>query len=166
MATLENLKDAFAGESRANQKYLAFAERAEQEGYPQVANLFRAAAAAEATHARVFLHVMAGIGPTVENLEEAINGESFEFKDMYPCYAAAATEEKNPAAVMAFDNATAVEQVHHSLYVEAMNKVKAGDDLPPRRFFVCRTCGDTTVNQPPETCPVCSAPKDQFDEIK
>lgn len=166
MATKENLKDAFAGESRANQKYLAFAKRAEEEGYPQVAKLFRAAAAAEAVHARTLLHVMARIRSTPENLEEAVNGESFEFKDMYPRYAATAMEEENTAAVTAFHNAMAVEQVHHSLYVEAANKIKAGEDLPTRQVFVCRTCGDTMVNQPPETCPVCSAPKDEFDEIE
>ncbi len=166
MATKENLKDAFAGESRANRKYLAFAVRAEEEGYPQVAKVFRAAAAAEAVHARAFLEVMAGVRSTAENLEEAIGGESFEFKDMYPRYAARAMQEENTAAVTAFHNAMAVEQVHHSLYVEAMNKVKAGEDLPTRQVFICRTCGDTTVNQPPETCPVCSAPKDEFDEIE
>jgi len=166
MATGENLKEAFAGESQANRRYLAFAEQAQREGFSQVAKLFRAAAQAEAVHARAFLQVMGTIQSTAENLQEAVIGESFEFKDLYPRYEATAMEEDERAAVMSFQNALAVEQVHHSLFIEAMNKVKVGEDLPPRSVFVCRVCGNTVVDEPPETCPVCSSPRDKYEEVE
>jgi rubrerythrin len=165
MTTKENLKNAFAGESQANRRYLAFAEQAHREGYPQVAKLFRGAAEAEAVHARAFLKVMNAVESTRENLEEAINGESFEFKDMYPRYEAAAMEDDERAAVTSFQNAMAVEQVHHSLFIEAMNKIKAGGDLPQRKVFVCSVCGNTVLDEPPETCPVCSSPKEKYNEV-
>jgi rubrerythrin len=166
MATGENLKAAFAGESQANQRYLAYAEQARQEGFSQVAKLFRAAARAEAVHARAFLKTLGTVRPTAENLQEAVNGESFEFKDLYPRYEATAMEENQPAAVLSFQNALAVEQVHHSLFIEAMGKVKAGQDLRSRRMFVCCVCGNTVVDEPPETCPVCSSPRDKYEEIE
>ncbi len=164
VATRENLKNALAGESQANRRYLAFAERAQREGYPQVAKLFRAAAEAEAVHARAFLKVMNGVQSTRENLEEAIKGESFEFKDLYPRYEATAMEEDEREAVTSFQNALAVEQVHHSLFIEALNRIQVGD-LPPRKVFVCSVCGNTVVDEPPETCPVCSSPKDKYNEV-
>ena len=124
MATTENLQEAFAGESQANRKYLAFAQKAEADGYPQVARLFRAAAEAETIHAHAHLRVMGGIKDTSDNLQAAIEGEGFEFQEMYPGYLAQAEEEGNRPAVFSFKNALAVEEIHHGLYTEALDAVK------------------------------------------
>lgn len=166
MATVDDLQNAFAGESKANRRYLAFAKKADAEGYPEVAKLFRAAAEAETVHAHAHLRAMGGIRSTKENLEEAIKGESFEFKQMYPGYVEQAREEQAKAALASFQNAMAVEQVHHSLYIEALNVVQAGKDIPARKTFVCSVCGNTVVDEPPQKCPVCGAPKDKFNEIQ
>jgi rubrerythrin len=165
MATNENLQQAFAGESQANRRYLAFAKKAEAEGFMMVAKLFRAAAEAETVHAHAHLRAMGGIKSTKENLEEAIKGESFEFKHMYPDYIKQAGEEKARAALGSFQNAMAVEQVHHSLYLEALNTVKEGKDLADQKVFVCSVCGNTVLNEPPEKCPVCGARKTKFNEV-
>jgi rubrerythrin len=166
MATSDNLQDAFAGESQANRKYLAFAKKAEEDGYPQVAKLFRAAAEAETVHAHAHLRVMDGIKDTKDNLQAAIDGEGFEFQEMYPKYLAEAEEEDNKAAVFSFKNALAVEEVHHGLYSEAINAVSAGQDLPDQQIFVCAICGNTVYGEAPEKCPICGAPKAQFFEVK
>ena len=129
MATNENLQNAFAGESQANRKYLAFAKRAESEGYVQIAKLFRAAAAAETIHAHAHLQAMGGINSTSENLNHAMQGEEFEFKQMYPKFIEEAKAEGNHAALISFKNAMAVEQVHYSLYIQAIEKIKEGEDL-------------------------------------
>ncbi|UCE20207.1 MAG: rubrerythrin family protein [Gemmatimonadota bacterium] len=165
MATVENLKDAFAGESQANRKYLAFAKKAEADGYPQVAKLFRAAAEAETVHAHAHLRVMGGIQDTTENLQAAIEGEGFEFKDMYPKYVDEAEAEGNKAAVVSFKNALAVEEIHHGLYGTALEAVRAGDDLPEAKIFVCSVCGNTVLDHAPDTCPICGAPEAKFFEI-
>ncbi len=166
MATVDDLQSAFAGESQANRRYLAFAKKAEAEGYPEVAKLFRAAVEAETVHAHAHLRAMGGIRSTAENLEEAVKGESFEFKQMYPEYIEQAREEQAKAALASFQNAMAVEQVHHSLYIEALNAVQAGKDLPARKLFVCGVCGNTVLDEPPERCPVCGAPKGKFSEVQ
>ena len=166
MATIENLKNAFAGESQANRKYLAFAKHAEKEGYPNIAKLFRAAAEAETVHAHAHLRVMGGIKTTKENLAEAINGEGFEFQQMYPKYIEEAEREKNAPASTSFKNAMAVEQVHHSLYTEALNTLISGKDLSAKKIFVCSVCGNTVLDEAPDKCPVCSAAKAKFFEVK
>ena len=166
MTTEENLKDAFAGESQAHTKYLACARHAEQEGLAQVARLFRAAAQAEMVHALAHLKVMDGVRSTTENLQDAITGENFEFKEMYPNYVAAAMEEGAKKAMLSFNNAMEVEKVHHRLYIEALDKVEAGEDLPAEKIYVCSTCGNTVMGRPPEKCPVCGVPKEKFNEVK
>jgi rubrerythrin len=166
MATIDNLKNAFAGESQANRKYLAFAKKAEADGYPQTARVFRAAAEAETVHAHAHLRVMGGVKTTAENLEAAIEGEGFEFKQMYPGYVAAAETESNKAALMSFKNALAVEKVHHTLYGEALKSVKSGKDLPTAPMFVCDVCGYTVAGEAPDRCPVCGAKKERFFGVK
>jgi rubrerythrin len=165
MATSENLEQAFAGESQANRKYLAFAKKAEAEGFPMVAKIFRAAAEAETVHAHAHLRAMGGIRSTQENLEEAIKGESLEFKHMYPPYIEQAEAEDAKAALRSFKNAMAVEQVHHSLYIEALNAVKSGSDQPDKKICVCSVCGNTAIGGPPETCPGCGAPRERFNGV-
>lgn len=165
MSTSENLKDAFAGESQANRKYLAFARRAEQDGYPEVAKLFRAAAEAETVHAHAHLRVMGGVKKTDENIQAAIEGEGYEFKQMYPKFLAEAKAEGNKPATLSFQYALAVEEIHHGLYIEALNAVKSGEDLPATKIFVCPVCGNTVKGQAPDECPICGTPKDQFKEV-
>ncbi|MCW8797139.1 MAG: rubrerythrin family protein, partial [Chlorobium sp.] len=143
MSSMDNLQDAFAGESQANRKYLAFARKAEEDGLPQVAKLFRAAAEAETIHAHAHLRVMGGIKSTSENLEEAIAGEGFEFNEMYPKYLAEAQQEGNKPAEFSFKNALAVEEIHHGLYSKALDAVKAGSDMPAAKIYVCPVCGNT-----------------------
>jgi rubrerythrin len=166
MSTSENLKEAFAGESQANRKYLAFAQKAESESLPQIAKLFRAAAEAETVHAHAHLRVMGGIKSTQENLQEAIDGEGHEFKNMYPGFVAEAEKEENKPALFSFKNALAVEEIHHGLYGEALQAVKAGTDLPETKIFVCQICGNTVKDYPPDKCPICNAPKQKFSEIE
>lgn len=165
MATLDNLKAAFAGESQANRKYLAFAKKAEADGYPQIAKLFRAAAEAETVHAHAHLRVMGGIKSTAENLQAAIDGEGFEFKEMYPAYLAEAEKEGDKAAMNSFKYALEVEKVHYGLYSQALESLKAGKDLPEAPIFVCSVCGYTVSGEAPDKCPVCGAKKDRFFEV-
>ena len=162
MPTSDNLKEAFAGESQANRKYLAFAKKAQDEGFSQVAKLFRAAAEAETVHAHAHLRVMGDIKSTEENLQAAIEGEGYEFKNMYPGFLAEAEKEGNKPAVFSFKNALAVEEIHHGLYTEAIEAVKAGNDLPETDIYVCPVCGNTVKGQAPDNCPICGVPGDKF----
>ena len=166
MGTSENLQDAFAGESQANRKYLAFAKKAEQDGFAQVAKLFRAAADAETVHAHAHLRVMGGIKDTTDNLQEAIDGEGHEFKSMYPEFLATAQAEGNKPAEISFKNALAVEEVHYGLYSQAMEAVKAGKDLDAATIHVCPICGNTVVGGIPDRCDVCGVPGSKFFEIQ
>ena len=165
MATIENLKEAFAGESQANRKYLAFAKKAQDEGYPQIARLFRAAAEAETVHAHAHLRVMKGINNTEENLKAAVEGEGHEFKQMYPDFISEAEKEGNKPALYSFKNAMAVEQIHHDLYQEALESVKSGKDLAETQIFVCQICGNTVKGPPTDKCPICGAVKEKFTEV-
>jgi rubrerythrin len=166
MPTADNLQAAFAGESQANRKYLAFAKKAEADGLPQIAKLFRAAAEAETVHAHAHLRVMKGVNGTVENLEAAVAGEAHEFKTMYPEFVKTAEAEKNAAALTSFRNAMAVEQTHHRLYSEALASAQAKKDLPAAPIYVCPFCGHTHVGGAPDVCPVCGAKKEKFVEVK
>jgi len=155
--TKDNLASAFAGESQANRRYLAFAKKAKKDGYPNIAKLFKAAAAAETIHAHNHLRVMGGIGSTAENVEEAINGETHEFKEMYPGFLATAKEAGESQAAWSFDVALQVEKVHAKLYEGAKTALEAGKDLETEKFWVCKVCGNTFENEHPEKCPVCNA---------
>ena len=162
MATTENLKEAFAGESQANRKYLAYAKKAKSEGYPEIAKLFKAAAEAETVHAMAHLRATGNIRSTKENLDDAMKGESYEFKQMYPKFIEQASQEQNKAALASFQNAMAVEQVHFSLFNDADKALEEGKDLPGRKIFSCTVCGNTVVDSMPDKCPVCGAGKDKF----
>jgi rubrerythrin len=165
MATNDNLADAFAGESQANRKYLAFAKQADKDGYPEVARLFRAAAHAETVHAHAHFRAMGGIKNTADNLGVAIEGEGFEVKSMYPPYLAGAEKEGHKMAEVSFRNALAVEKVHYDLYNKAMDAVKGGGDLPSRPIYVCEICGNTLYDEAPDTCSVCKVGKDKFTRV-
>jgi rubrerythrin len=165
MSTSENLKEAFAGESQANRKYLAFAKKAQEDGYPQVAKLFRAAAEAETVHAHAHFRVLGGVKDTTENLEAAIEGEGFEFQHMYPNFLSEAETEGDKPAAYSFKNALAVEEIHHGLYTQALESVKEGSDLPENKIHVCLVCGNTVYGDPPDKCPICGAASEQFKEV-
>lgn len=164
-SSIENLKEAFAGESQANRRYLAFAQKAETEGFLQIAKLFRAAAEAETIHALNHLKIMEGIKSTSENLETAISGETFEFNKMYPEYIKIAKEEGNKRATWSFEMANKVEEVHANLYMKAMQAVNGNRDLSVTDYYVCNICGNTVENEAPDRCPICNAPKKQFFKI-
>ncbi len=166
MATSNNLKEAFAGESQANRKYLAFAKRADEEGFPQVARLFRAAGAAETVHAHAHLEVMKGVQGTAANLDAAVAGEGAEFREMYPEFIAEADAEGESGAAMSFRNAMAVEEIHHALYTDALKSVQGGNDIPEATMFVCSVCGNTVCGEAPDKCPICASPRERFFEVE
>lgn len=149
-----NLLQAFAGESQANRKYLAFAKQAEKEGYSQVAKLFRAVAEAETIHAHSHLNVVGKVCSTEENLRAAINGETYEFTEMYPPMIEAAREEGNKAAQRSFVYANSVEAIHARLYNEALKKMGSLDETD---YYVCSVCGYTCGDEAPGECPICGA---------
>ena len=158
----QNLKEAFAGESQANRKYLAFAKQADKEGYKQAAKLFRAAAEAETIHAHSHLNALNGVKTTAENLKAAIEGETYEFKSMYPAMIEAAKAEGNKTAERSFTFANEVEKVHAALYQKALDNLSA---LPETDIYVCSICGYTCETQPPESCPVCKAKSKAFFKV-
>ena len=165
MSTNDNLSAAFAGESQASRKYLAFAAQADKDGMPQIAKLFRAAAQAETVHAHSHLRVMGWPKKTVENLQAAIQGEQYEFTTMYPAFLETARKDNSQAAVASFDRANEVEKVHFQLYSKAMEAAKAGRDLPGAAMYVCQVCGHTLEGDAPDTCPICKA-KGRFVEVQ
>jgi rubrerythrin len=154
--TTENLEEAFAGESQANQKYLAFAAKAEKDGFPNVARLFRTAAAAERVHAEGHLHALGSVGSTAENIEAAISGETYEFREMYPPMLALAEADNHKAKRM-FGYAVKAEEVHAELYALALEAVKRGQDLGEMEFHLCPVCGHIELGARPDTCPICGA---------
>ncbi len=158
----KNLQDAFAGESQANRKYLAFAKKADNEGFAQVARLFRAAAEAETVHAHSHLRELGGINKTKENLEAAISGETHEFENMYPQMIKDAEEEGNKGALRSFRFANEVEKIHADLYRKALESLGNNADTD---YYVCGICGYTAEGEAPDTCPVCKAKKESFKKI-
>ncbi|MCP8306122.1 MAG: rubrerythrin family protein [archaeon] len=163
--TIENLKNAFAGESQANRRYLAFARRAEEEGYTQVAKLFRAAAEAETIHALNHLRILGEIRSTVENLDTAISGETFEYTKMYPEYLSIAKKEEDRQATWSFDVANKVERVHAGLFSKAVDGLRNKKKLAKMDYYVCEVCGYTAEGTAPDVCPVCGAPKTKFFKV-
>lgn len=154
--TVENLKEAFAGESQANQKYRAFAKKAERDGFPNIAKLFKTTAEAEKIHAEGHLKALDGIGSTAENLQAAIDGETYEFTEMYPPMVDEANNENHKAKLM-FKYAVDAEAVHAELYAKALEAVKNGQDLSETEFYLCPVCGHIEFGKPEESCPVCGA---------
>ena len=160
--TDKNLQDAFAGESQANRRYLAFAQKAEEEGYTQAARLFRAAAEAETIHALNHLRITSEIKMTLDNLNAALSGETFEFMKMYPEYLAVAKQEGNKQAAWSFDVANKVEQVHAKLYQKAIDALRNRKEMEKVDYYVCGVCGNTVEGSPPENCPICGSPRSKF----
>ncbi len=162
--TVDNLKVAFAGESQANRKYLAFARQAEKDGYPQIAKLFRAAAEAETLHALAHLANMGGVGSTLENLRAAVSGETYEFTEMYPPMVEQAQTENHKARYM-LGYANAAEKVHAGLFSQALQALESGADLSKMDVYLCPVCGDLEFGAAPDKCPICGAPASKFQKI-
>lgn len=160
--TETNLKEAFAGESQANRKYLAFAQQADKEGFAQAAKLFRAAAEAETIHAHSHLRALGAIHDTAANLKEAEAGEVYEFKSMYPPMIADAVAEGDKAAERSFRYALAAEDVHAQLYAKAFQNLKNAPDVS---YAICTVCGYIAENEIPEKCPLCGAGAKAFRKV-
>ncbi len=163
--TQENLSHAFAGESQAHLKYLAFAEKAEGENLPNIARLFRANSFAEQVHALNHLKALSGIGKTLENVQQAIEGEIFEVEEMYPAYLIVAKEQKEKQAETTINWALEAEKVHADFYKKAKENLEKGKDLSLQPIFVCSVCGFTVEGEAPEKCPVCGSPREKFREF-
>ena len=159
--TVENLKEAFAGESQAIQKYTSFARKADQEGFKAVARLFRLAAEAERIHADGHLKAQAGIGSTLQNLEAAVQGETYEYTTMYPPMVEQAAKDAHKAHRM-FSYAVGAEAVHAKLYKMAIEAVKSGKDLQSIDFFLCPVCGNIEIGEAPDECPICGTKGSKF----
>ena len=160
--TEKNLWEAFAGESQANRKYLAFAEKADREGFPRTAKLFRAAAAAETVHAHAHLRALKAVHDTAQNLKDSVEGETHEFKAMYPDMIETAKAEGNKVAERSFNFANEVEQIHAGLYQKALDNL---DDQAEVDYYVCSVCGYTCEDEAPDNCPVCNAKANAFKKV-
>jgi rubrerythrin len=161
--THDNLMSAFAGESQANQRYLAFAKKADQEGYPQIARLFRAVAAAESVHAGNHLRADEGVKDTLENLRAALGGENYEVNSMYPPMLATAQQEDQKKAASSFNWALEVEKIHAVFYSDAINNLDSKEEY---EYTICSVCGYTHKGMAPDKCPICGAPGSKFETIK
>ena len=159
--TKENLETAFAGESQAFQKYTNFADRADKDGFPNVARLFRTAAQAERIHAGGHFAALDGVGSTADNLQSAIDGETYEYTEMYPPMLDQAKTDKH-AALRMFALAVKAEEVHAQLYKKALEAVQQGKDLTDTEFYLCPVCGHIEFGSPPDKCPICGAPAAKF----
>ncbi|MGB9807679.1 MAG: rubrerythrin family protein [Thermosulfidibacteraceae bacterium] len=162
--TKEFLMHAFAGESQAHMKYLIFSDKAEQQGYKNVARLFRAIAYAEFVHARNHLELLNG-KDVLDNLETAIEGETFEVEEMYPAYKATAQLQGEKGAERSFNFALEAEKIHAALYQEAMEAVKAGKDFDVKSIYICPVCGYTVTNEAPDRCPICGLKSENFKQF-
>lgn len=160
--TDNNLRDAFAGESQAHMKYLVYADKAEQEGKPNVAKLFRAISYAEQVHATNHLKTLGDVGTTEDNLQAAIDGEDFEVEEMYPAYDVVAKLQEEKGAVRSVHYAIEAEKIHSAMYTQAKQTVKEGKDIDIGDIYICPVCGYTDENDPPDACPVCGVSKEKF----
>jgi len=164
VTTTDNLNDAFAGESQAYQKYSAFAKKADREGFANIAKLFKTTAEAEKIHAEGHLKALEAIASTADNLQSAINGETYEYTEMYPPMAELAVEDGHKAKTM-FRFALEAEKVHADIYSKALEAVKNGVDLDVSDFYLCPICGYIELGKPTEKCPVCGALEKVFTTI-
>ena len=163
-STIENLNEAFSGESQAGRKYIAFAKKAQQDGFPNIARLFRTTADAERIHAEGHLAARGGIGSTAENLQAAIDGETYEYTEMYPPMLEQAEADGHKAKRM-FGYAVKAEAVHARLYQLALEAARRGEDLTEARFYLCPVCGHIEFGTPPPACPICGAKAEKFVQV-
>lgn len=163
--TQANLEAAFAGESQAHMKYVIFADKAEREGFPEVARLFRAISYAERVHATNHLRLLGGISDTVSNLETAFSGENYENTEMYPAFDTVATLQEEKGAIRSIHYALEAEKIHEEMYRTAQSSVEAGKDMESAPVYICPVCGHTVIGEAPDKCPVCGALKTKYREF-
>jgi len=160
--TQEDLKAAFAGESQANRKYLAFAKAAEKEGKINLAKLFRAVAEGETVHALKHFSVSGEVKGSAENLMSAIAGEKYEIETMYPQFIADAQADGEKSAEISFHGANEVEKTHQKEFERALAEIESGEDIAEQKYYICEVCGQLELGEAPENCPICKAPKANF----
>lgn len=160
--TEENLNSAFAGESQAHMRYLIFAQKAEEEGYPNLSRLFKAIAFAEQVHATNHYQVLGGISTSSQNLQTAIDGETYEVNEMYPAYKEVAKLQKEKGAERSTDWALQTEKIHAAMYQKAKQAVESGKDVELKEVFICEACGYTVEGDAPDRCPICGAAREKF----
>jgi len=160
--TSKNLKAAFAGECQAYRRYLTYAKRAEEEGFPNMARLFRVIADAEVIHANKHLEAMGEVKSTLENTESALKGESEEATGMYPMFVYQAERDSRSDAMNSFFYAQEAETTHFSLFEKALSSLKEGKDPEVGQLYVCRVCGYTVEGPPPEKCYTCGEGREAF----
>ncbi|KXA96691.1 hypothetical protein AKJ37_04620 [candidate division MSBL1 archaeon SCGC-AAA259I09] len=172
-----NLHNAFAGESQAHMRYKIYSEIAIEEGYPNVARMFRAISFAERVHASNHLERMPreegyfsgknpyGTGTTSENLQAGIDGETFEIEEMYPTYKKVAEFQEEDTAKQSFDWALKAEKIHAKMYKYAKRSVDEGEDVELGKIQICSVCGHTREGEAPSQCPICGAKKEEFKEF-
>ena len=160
--TEKNLRDAFSGESQAHMNYQVFAQKADEEGKPNTARLFRAISFAEQVHATNHMKTLGDLGDTMDNLQQAINGENFEVEEMYPVYDAVAKLQDEKNAIRSIHYAIEVEKIHAAMYAKTRQTVQQGKDIAVGDIWICPICGYTVQDDAPKTCPVCGAAKKKF----
>lgn len=160
--TETDLQAAFAGESQAHMRYMAFAAKARKEGLPNIARLFDAIAYAEQVHATKHFRTLGGIKSTAENLDEAIGGENFEVDEMYPAFIVVAKLQEEKNAVMSMNYALEAEKIHAAMYADAKKAAVENKDITLGKVQICDVCGYTVEGDAPDKCPVCGVPKDKF----
>ena len=166
MATMDDLMAAFAGESQANRKYAAFARKAEQEGFKNIARIFRAIAEAETVHALNHFRAAGHIKGTADNLKAAIDGENYEVNTMYPPMLAGAEKEGNKQATASFRFALEAEKIHARMYAAALQALNAGKDADVGPIWICDVCGHTVEGEPDEKCPICNAKRERYVNVR
>jgi rubrerythrin len=165
--TEANLKAAFAGESQAHTKYLYYASRAEKDGYVQIGALFRETAGNEKEHAKIWFKILHGdeVPATGTNLQDGIDGEHYEWTDMYAGFAKTAREEGFTQIAALFDGVAKIEKEHEERYKQLLANVKGGlvFSRDNEQIWQCSNCGHIVIGkQAPELCPVCKHPKSYF----
>ena len=167
--TEKNLKEAFAGESQARNKYTYFASVAKKEGYEQIAAIFEATANNEKEHAKMWFKELQGIGTTAENLKAAAEGENFEWTDMYERMAKEAEEEGFKAIAIKFRMVGAIEKEHEKRYLALLNNIEMQKvfEKCEETMWECRNCGHLVIGKKaPQVCPVCAHPQSYFEVRK
>jgi len=160
--TEDSLRTAFAGESQAHMRYLIFSQRAEREGYPNITRLFKAISFAEQVHATNHFRALGDLGSSGDNLNAAIEGETFEVEEMYPAYNAIAELQDEKRAKLSIHYALEAEKIHAAMYRQAEQAVNSGKDMEIGQIYICSVCGHTGEGEPPERCPICQATKENF----
>jgi len=160
--TKKFIEDAFAGESMAHMKYQIFSEVAKKDGFPNIANLFKAISFAELVHASNHYKSLDNVKKTEDNLQECINGENYEVNEMYPVFNNTAKLQGEKDAEKNTHYALEAEKIHEKLYTEAKKLAEQKKDVEYKKIYICPVCGYTVIGEAPDKCPVCGTTKKKF----